>query len=80
MNKLVRVSEVKPLDDYQCQVKFEDGTEKIITSRVMRASATDCLHRFYEPVVNMRPTMPGKHKPTMGGKHEAAIDKDHSFI
>jgi hypothetical protein len=30
MKKLVRVSEAMPLENYKCQVKFEDGTERVV--------------------------------------------------
>ena len=30
LGKLIRVTQVKPLDDYQVQLTFEDGTEKLI--------------------------------------------------
>jgi hypothetical protein len=30
MEKLIRVIEVEPLEDYKCRVKFEDGSVKVI--------------------------------------------------
>lgn len=30
MKKLVRVREVYPLEGYNCRLKFEDGTQKVI--------------------------------------------------
>ena len=30
MKKLVRVSEVTPLENYQCRLAFEDGTQKVV--------------------------------------------------
>ena len=33
MKKLVRVSEVTPLEDYHCRLAFEDGTQKVVNLR-----------------------------------------------
>jgi hypothetical protein len=30
MKRLVRISAVTPLEDYQCRILFEDGTQKVV--------------------------------------------------
>ena len=33
MKKLIRVSEVVPLEEYKCRLTFEDGTQRIVNLR-----------------------------------------------
>ena len=72
MKKLVRVSEVKPLDDYRCQVKFEDGAEKIINLQpYLHGPIFDSILHDREVFCSMRVI-----EGTIGWENGADIDPD----
>lgn len=46
MNKLVRVLEVTPLEDYHCKLVFEDGTKKVVNLKPFLRGP------IFEPILN----------------------------
>ena len=72
MNKLVRVIEVEPLEDYKCRVKFEDGSEKVINLRpYLHGPIFENILRNQEEFHKMR-VVDG----TIGWENGADIDPD----
>ena len=72
MKKLVRVTEVYPLEDYKCRLVFEDGTEKVV-------NLEPYLHGpIFEPILRDKKTFRSVRvvEGTIGWENGADIDPD----
>ena len=72
MKKLVRVSEVTPLEDYHCQLVFEDGTQKVVDLKPYLRGP------IFEPIVHDEDIFRSVHvvEGTIGWDNGADIDPD----
>jgi hypothetical protein len=72
MKKLIRVTEVYPLEDYNCRLVFEDGTEKVV-------NLEPYLHGpIFEPILHDKKLFRRVRvvEGTVGWENGADIDPD----